>query len=357
MAVKLAIYTVQICISGITKRMLNGFKYGSLNNHKARWSISQSTEVTAFLEKCKLPSEIHRQVRGLDELTHWKAMEYRSFLLYLSIIVLKKFFTDNKIFHHFLLYYCAVVVCTRNDQCSSNYDVAERMLMDFLVNWKALYGIDHFSSNLHNICHLVDDVRKFGPLDTISAYPFESKLYFIKRLLRSGNLPLSQVAIRISELQEVELFNVMRMKKTVPFDLKHEVKYFDSTDASLASFLNAQKASIYSEVVLPYYKLDANKDKDRWFLSKSLEVVCLKYIIKTSQGENNVFFYGSVLKSISDYFDYPLRSSELNIYQSNCSQNSPTFFSASDIYCKMVRVEYDHEKSVFIPLYGTIKRK
>lgn len=172
-------------------------------------------------------------MRGLSEIAHWKATEYKSFLLYISIVVVKKFFTDQKIFHHFLSYYCAVVICSRHDQCQENYDVAEKMLKDFLINFKALYGIDHFSSNLHNLCHLVDDVRKFGPLDTISAYPFESKLYFIKRLLRTGKQPLNQVANRISELQEVGLLNELTKKKSVPFEFKKEIKNCDSSDASL----------------------------------------------------------------------------------------------------------------------------
>lgn len=344
--------SISNCIAGITKRMLNGFKHGTLNNHKARWSISQCNEVTTFLEKCKLPSEINRPVRGLDELPHWKATEYRSFLLYLSIVVVKKFFTDRKIFQHYLLYYCAVVICTRRDQCQANYNVAEKMFLDFLINFKALYGIDHFSSNLHNLCHLVDDVRKFGPLDTMSAYPFESKLFFIKRLLRNGKLPLSQVAKRISEL-----LNISRKRKTAPFEFKYETKNFDLTDASLLTFLNEQNAKIYSEVDFPNFKFNADTEKDRWFLSNTKQVVCVKYIIKTSQNDSNFYLYGSSLKTVTDYFDYPVRSSELYIYESDCVTNSGNFFSASDIYCKMVRVDYDHEKSIFIPLYETIKAK
>lgn len=338
---------------GITKRLLNGFKYGNLQNHNARWSTHQQTEVSAFLESCQLPSEINRRVRGLDDLSHWKGCEYRSFLLYISIVVVKKFFSDPKIFKHFLLYYCAVVICTRNDQSLMNYDVAEKMLIDFLINFKALYGIDHFSSNLHNLRHIVDDVRKFGSLDTISAYPFESKLFYIKRLLRSGNLPLSQVANRITELQESELLYKITKKQSIPFELSGKMEKVQTNDASLISFLNAKNTIIYSEVTFPQFKLNVLKDRDRWILLKSFEIVCLKYIINTA--ENKLVLYGSVLNKISDYFEYPIRSSQLNIYSSDCEMRSIKFFMESDIYCKMVKITYDQEKSVFIPLYHTIK--
>lgn len=308
------------------------------------------------MENVKLPSEIDRPVRGLNELAHWKGIEFQSYLLYVSIIVVKNFFDDPKIFNHFLLYYCAIAICMRSDQPPANYEVADSMLKDFLINFKALYGIDHFSSNLHNLCHLVDDVKRFGPLNTISAYPFESKLFVIKNLVRSGRLPLGQVANRISELQEAGILNsIMKKKCTVQF--QKEMKDVDTTDKSLQLFLSSQKAIIYSGVVFPSFRLSAIVDKNRWFLSKTFEVVCIKYIIKTNAKTGNVFFHGSRLRMQSNYFEYPLRSSELNIYQSDCKLKEPSFFSQSDIYCKMVRVNFDHLNSVFIPLYPTINQK
>lgn len=337
---------------------MHGFKSGNLTNHRAHWSVHQCNEVSAFLEKVKLPSEVDRKLRGLNELPHWKGIEYQSFLLYPSIVVVKKFFTDPKIFNHFLLYYCSIVICSRNDQCSSaNYDVAQCMMNDFLINFKALYGIDHFSSNLHNLTHLVDDVRRFGPLHTISAYPFESKLFLIKRMVRSGNMPLSQIANRVSEFQQVGILNAAMKKSSNSVAFKKELKNVDGSDASLLLFLESQNAVIYAEAIFPYFKLSAVDDKNRWFLSKSSEVVCIKYIIKTSANTGNVFFYASSLRIQSNYFEFPIRSSELNIYQSDCKTKEPTFFSESDIYCKMVRVNYDDQISVFIPLYETIKKK
>lgn len=333
--------------------MITGWKTGNLNNNRARWSVNQCNEVSAFLENCKLPSEIHRKMRGLNELAFWKGTEYRSFLLYPGIVLVKKFFDDPKIWQHFLLFYCAVVICTRNDQPSEHLNIAESMFKDFLINFKTLYGIDHFSSNLHNICHVVDDVRKFGPLNTFSAYPFESKLYLIKRLLRNGNLPLSQVSRRISELQKINILNIVSPKDMNNFELKKELKNFHITDQSLLSFLKKERSTLYSQINLLQYLLSTDDDKNRWFLSKTLKIISLKYIIKT-QNSNNVYLYGSELASSTDYFQYPLCSSELNIYESNLIKNPPKFFRLTDIFCKMVRIEYNTQKSIFIPLYHTI---
>lgn len=333
--------------------MLYGWKTGNLNNYNAKWSSIQCKEVSAFLEKCMMPAEITRPVRGLEELANWKGTEYRTFLLYVSIVVVKKFFDDKKIFQHFSLYYCAIVVRMRQDQNARNYDVAEATLKDFLINFKKLYGIDHFTSNLHNLCHIVDDVRNFGPLDTFTAYPFESKLFCIKRLLRSGKSPLAQVARRMTEIQESDFENVM-VKESIT-RLKNEIQTFDEIDGSFLSFLRAQNAKAFSQVLLPTFILRTDQDKNRWFLTKSFKIVCLEYVIQTSVNEPKIFLYGSALSKVCDYFDYPIKSSELNIHVSDCDREPPCFFSLSDVYCKMVKVDYNDEKSVFIPLIHTIK--
>ena len=49
----------------------------------------------------KLPREFARQPRSLDYLSRWKATEFREFLLYTGIIVLKKVLSDE-MYGHFL---------------------------------------------------------------------------------------------------------------------------------------------------------------------------------------------------------------------------------------------------------------
>lgn len=135
------------------------------------------------------------------ELSHWKGSEYRTFLLYISIVVVNRFFTEKVVFDHFLHFYCAIVIYSRPDQCEENYSIAKSLLRDFLAGIKTLYGLHLSSSNMHNLAHLVDDVERFGPLSTLDAYPFESRSYHLKCMIRNGNLPLSQVAKRIVEIQ------------------------------------------------------------------------------------------------------------------------------------------------------------
>lgn len=75
------------------------------------------------------------------------------------------------------------------------------------------------TSNFHNLAHLVDEVSKFGVLQSISAYPFENLLGYMKRLVRCGRNPLSQIARRMSELAKINNSNKDIFAETTPLVL------------------------------------------------------------------------------------------------------------------------------------------
>lgn len=64
------------------------------------------------------------------------------------------------------------------------------------------------TSNIHNLTHLIDDVQKFGVLQSFTAYPFENKLGQMKKLIRNGRTPLTQLAKRISEMTQLDTSKV-----------------------------------------------------------------------------------------------------------------------------------------------------
>lgn len=78
--------------------------------------------------------------------------------------------------------------------------IANDLLLEFLEHFTDHYGQRSKSSNVHNLCHLVEDMRTHGSLQNISSYEFENKLQQIKSLLRYGHNPLQQAANRILEL-------------------------------------------------------------------------------------------------------------------------------------------------------------
>ena len=82
--------------------------------------------------------------------------------------------------------------------------------------------------NVHGLTHLATDAMRFGPLDTFSAFPFESFLGKIKQMLRKPQFPLSQVIRRLSEMHNVLKVDTKLKKcslKAYPFEFRQYTQF------------------------------------------------------------------------------------------------------------------------------------
>lgn len=324
---------------GIMKRLLIGWRDGNFANYKTKWRARDSEEISFFLLQCKMPSEIHRAVRGLNVLAHWKGLEFRTFLYYISVVILK-YYLPLDAYEHFLLFFCAVTICSAK-MYNSCLDLANAMFSAFVEIYGDIYGEGHITSNVHNLTHIVDEVQRFGILSSFNSYPFESKLFQMKNTIRSGNRPLAQIAKRFGELTQLSIIQ----SQSTNSDNKYPIlkKPLDKNQ-------NINELH-FATVLLPNFLL-GSQDKDKWFLTQRNEIVCLKYILNRN---GIVLINGASLTNISDFFDKPIRSSYLNIYSSTCKENLPKEYSLNEIKCKLVAVKDRHSSNmIFFPLLHTL---
>lgn len=320
---------------GIMKRCLLGWRDGSFGNYKTKWCARDIMKVTNFLENCRMPSEIHRAVRGLDVLCHWKGTEYRTFLYYLGVVILKDVLPSD-VFQHYLKFFCAVTICSSHTY-SKYLDLAKKLLNSYLEYFRDIYGEDYISSNVHNLTHLVDEVKKFGPVTNFNSYPFESRLFQIKNLLRSGNSPLAQVAKRISEIIQSENISLTdSLKNNTNFPILKRKSIED----------------LFYKIEFENFSLAADK-YNKWFLTKNNQVVIMKHVILK---EGAPYIFGSSVKYLTNIFETPIRSSFLDIFKSKSSESGNNFklYPVSSIKCKLVTVEYENEM-FFFPLLHTLQ--
>lgn len=226
------------------------------------------------------------------------------------------------------------------------------MLIDFLKGIKVIYGKHIITSNIHNLCHLVGDVERFGSLDTFWTYTFESQLFYLKRLIRTGNLPLSQVARRITEIQQSFPSSTTRSNKiTTKFRcLNTDYSKFSQT---LLQFIGKSDFNVYSQAYLKKIFLNGENDTDKWILTSDLKVFCVEKIIQHST--NTVFLFGSYLNDIDNFFEKPVPSSALQIYKSCLRKDSIQVIPMTKFYSKLVKVKsFEVNTYVFTPLIHTI---
>ena len=168
------------CIDlGVTKKILGFIFYNKVPGRFVNVSkINSNLKAVAKF----FPTEFGRTSRTIDDFHLWKATEFRSFLLYTGIFVLKNCVSED-VYYSFLLLHTAVRILSCEKACISNADVVEEMMVEFVKVFAIIYGECHVSFNVHCLLHLTDCVRKYGALDCFSAYKFENFMQFIKKLI------------------------------------------------------------------------------------------------------------------------------------------------------------------------------
>lgn len=287
-------------------------------------------KISEWLLKCNanMPSEMHRAVRSLKCMSFWKALEFRTFLLYLGPVILKDHL-PREAYVNFLYLFCAVRICS-SERYRKYFDKADMILRDFIEQYIDLYGAHSVNSNVHNLCHLVDDVKRFGVLPKTSAYPFENMLYCIKNLLRHGKNPLAQAANRLSELSALS-------------HSSEDPKVYPYVDKPFAD--NKFRKVYYADG----FTL-CNNTKDKWFLTKSKHIVAMEYCTVIGK---KIYICGSSIPQLEPFFYTPFQSTHLRIYYSEKIEESFRPYDIDEIDCKMVALDYRTGR-VFIPLLHTL---
>lgn len=334
---------------GLMKRLLLGWRDGTFRKSDTKWRSSTTNEVSSYLLGLRMPREFRRAVRGLDCLKHWKGTEYRTFLHYAGIVILKEHLPAEA-YTHFLLLFCAVTICS-----SKKYfhllSVTHSMLLQFIEIFGETYGEHHINSNVHNLSHMVDDVRRFGELDTFSAYTFESALGGIKRLIKTGSRPLPQIARRLTEEYSCKLDHDEAAKNASKLEAIPSKKRNYSENVAGGE----GRRTSYSKLKLKEFCL-ATDPSNCWFFTKGNKVVRLLEVIQHNDS-GNFDLVCVEIEEKDNFFTIPFESRHLDIYcapkRIESKENKETItLGLSDVNFKMVRMPAGRN-NVFIPLLHT----
>ena len=73
------------------------------------------------------------------------------------------------------------------------------------------------SYNVHSLVHLYDDYKRFGSLENVNCFSFESYLGVLKNCVRSGYCPLQQISFR-AYYENAKLHSEPPRNLGIPFD-------------------------------------------------------------------------------------------------------------------------------------------
>lgn len=294
----------------------------------------------------EFPNDINRKLRSLDYLSHYKATEFRSMLLYIGIVAFKGILEEQQ-YVHFLTLSMGIrfFSCKYYVQNGNLKAIARRLLNEYCENFPKIYNVNQIVSNIHNICHIADDVDNFGDLNQISTYPFENFLHEIKLRVKPSNNPMPQITRRLIE-ESLNKPNSQINFVTRKFERASwvpEMKYeFGGANKSASTV-----SPVYQFIrVKPNVFFSAKKFGDKWFITKTGDIVEMKYAIKKA---NSYYIFGAPVKNKTDFFTVPFHSQKSDIYLSDCKTDQAKLFKYDEIKAKMMCLSYS-ENYVFIPL-------
>lgn len=193
-------YMHLICL-GVTRRLILLWKRGPLRCRISAQSVEEISELLVLL-KGFVPQEFARKPRSLMEVDRWKATEYRQFLLYSGPVVLSRILPDE-MYKNFLILSVGVHILLSPCLCKPTLiNKAKVLLVNFVEHFGDLYGKDNTVYNVHSIIHVPQDAVQYGPLDNVSAFPFENYLGKLKKMIRKPSQPIQQIVRRLSEKKD-----------------------------------------------------------------------------------------------------------------------------------------------------------
>ncbi|XP_026481608.1 uncharacterized protein LOC113388447 [Ctenocephalides felis] len=258
-----------------------------------------------------IPVEFCRRPRSLRFLNSWKATEYRQFLLYTGPIVLKSIISKD-FYNNFLTLHVAIRILSSRDFSDESLLNYSKSLLTYFVNgFKLLYGEHLVSHNVHSLIHLTDDVRRFGSLESFSAFKFENYMQTLKKYIRKPERPLQQIARRYHEFQEYHTQKVYEdncdnFDNDIEFSPCLSTVHFDGPLFTSCGNPQFEKLKCGSAII------NIRREADRYC---SLIDGSIIYICNIASLNGEAVIIGQRFKMMDDVYTIPCRSSFIGIYR------------------------------------------
>ena len=153
----------------VTKKLLTYYFWGAKIRKCRVPGVTLPISVVAELDNFVLlirkyvsKLDFARAPRSVKELPRWKASELRFFLHYIGVVVSKPFL-PKILYEHFLCLHVAIKMLSHKGWCYDYLGYVRNLLIFFVKSAERYYGTTFVSYNVHNLMHVTEDVKRFGP--------------------------------------------------------------------------------------------------------------------------------------------------------------------------------------------------
>jgi hypothetical protein len=237
----------------------------------------------------------------------------------------------HKEYQNFLNLHVAITILCEKSFCMQYNHIAQKLLIDYVEGFYDTFGEQNVVSNFHYLLHLPEQVLKTRKtLDEMSTFKFESFMGPIKEYVTANHHPLQQIHRRVEEeLAAAKLPTVKLRPKNSGVISKEDPNQFVNIN----------------------YKgclLDCSP-KNQFVMDSEKRILKIEKISKIN--DNSVQLEVRQALFQGDYYEYPIRSLNLNIFKcENSWSSSPFRVNISQIQRKMFCVNLENNFVLLFPI-------
>ena len=135
-------------------------------------------------------------MRGFSMLADWKGKHFWQFTLIYGLPILLEFCKLQPIIENFTRFANLIFLLSQDKIGEIDIRLAEIELNAFKKSYFDIYGISNNVPNMHELVHIIDSVKRSGPLWVNSTFWFEGLNHQLKKFVRSSLRPDLQIMRR-----------------------------------------------------------------------------------------------------------------------------------------------------------------
>ncbi|VDP72237.1 unnamed protein product [Schistosoma mattheei] len=312
---------------GVTKKLISLWKDLAITRlNSMDQSIIASINDALHLCRQNTTCDFQRKCRSLYEVSVWKAIECRLFLLYLGPVVFHNRLPLS-MYKNFQSLSLSMYLLSHPKFHITFANSVRLYINKFLLGYEGCCGTEHLIYNVHSLKHIADDVMEHGTLESFSAFPFESYMREIRRSVHCGFAAAKQAAQRYAE----EVYFQSILNRDVADNVTGPEVIYDSSK-EIISYRNT--------------KLSATRP-DNVVIAKGRPGFVPEI------GDGGRFRFRAFLDP-SDLYTDPFPSGNIGVFKCATLSQEGTWITVTDIPCKCVCIRTQNY-DVIIPLLHTLQ--
>lgn len=266
-----------------------------------------------LLDSMKLPHQVCRLTRPIADNKYWKAREWENWVLYLSLPVF-----CTRLPAHLLKYWSLLVeslfTLLKTEISYDELANVSKMLEAFVKDTEHYFGKSSMSFNVHQLLHVTDTVKQWGPLWAHSAFAFEAGNHKLLQAIHCGKGVVLQILRFInisnaatilekrlftteSEIVQAYCINVLstRVKQCIKVGNRTYFGKGSSVEKNITSMLQmSDNSQYYDRMILESclyascLKVNPRSDNSTALLEDGKYIRIEKFIVDTQQQKDIV---------------------------------------------------------------------